>query len=181
MRLVFSIIVLLIVAIDSLGQLPKKIMEQMGPFPVFFIDSNEVEVGSLTALNPMDISNIGILKPKKAKRRLGEKGADGAVYVTTVKCAKRVYWNFFRTKSESYKQLLDSPEADSVVQYILNGNPLSSSAAPGELFLVANKNFRHIDIVEKEKLASANLLSKRYIVLITSKRPKGVVKNSSSK
>ena len=155
-------------------------MKKMGQNPIVFLDSVKTEMSALQTLNPFDISNIGIVKPKKAKKLLGDKGVDGAIYVTTIKAAKIIYWNYFRTKSDEYRQLLTSPQADTIVQYILNGEALSDSAAPGTLFLITDKNFKSLDILDKEKLLSDNVIPKRYVVAIRAKRPKGLVKKKGS-
>jgi hypothetical protein len=154
----------------------------MGPNPILFIDSTEVDINAFQALNPFEISNIAIVKPKKAKKLLGDKGVDGAVYVTTIKSAKETYWNFLSVKSEKYKQLIQTPTADTAVQYILNGEALSNSSAVGTLFLLTDKNFKSLDIIDKEdgKFLMDNVYPKRYIVIITAKRFKGQVKTKSS-
>ena len=72
----------------------------MGSNPILFLDSAETNMNTLQTLNPFDISNITILKPKKAKKTLGEKGVDGAIYVTTVKTAKNIYWNYPQEKAK---------------------------------------------------------------------------------
>lgn len=178
MRKLFTCIIFLFLTATSLGQLPKKVMKNLGPNPIVFLDSLEISMRKLEKLNPSDISNIGILKRKKAKKLLGDQGVDGAIYVTTVKAAKTIYWNFFKNKSDEYKQLLNSPQADTIVQYILNGEALSDSAVPGSLFLINENSFKSIIIIDKAnpKFLMDNVFPKRYIVVITSKRPKGLVK-----
>ncbi|MEP7228788.1 MAG: hypothetical protein ABI691_00970 [Ginsengibacter sp.] len=174
MQTAFKIITFLFLTATSFGQLPKRAMKKMGLNPIVFLDSVETEMNVLQQLNPFEISNISIVKPKKAKKLLGDKGADGAIYVMTVKAAKIIYWNYFRTKSDEYKKLLNSPEADTTVQYILNGEVLSETAAPGSLFLISDKNFKSINIIDKEsgKFMMDNVIPKRYIVVITAKRLK---------
>lgn len=158
-------------------------MKKMGQIPIVFLDSVETEMSALQTLNPFDISNIGIVKPTKAKKLLGDKGVDGAIYVTTVKAAKAIYWNYFSSKSDEYKQLFSSPQADTTAQYVLNGEALSDSAAPGSLFLINNKNFKTINVIDKEngKYLMDNVIPKRYIVVITAKRLKGLVKKKATK
>lgn len=182
MRISFTIIALLILAMTSFGQLPKKIKKKVGQSPALFVDSIEVDMSSFQSLNPFDISNISIVKPKKAKKLIGEKGFDGAIYVTTVASAKKAYWTFFSFKSDKYYQLISSPHADTAVQYIVNGHPLSDSAAPGTLFLITDKNFKSLDIIDKEdgRFMIDNVYPKRYIVIITAKRPKGLVRKKTS-
>jgi len=181
MRTTLTIIILLLLTGISFGQLPKKKMKKMGQNPVLFLDSIETNMSSLQTLNPFDISNISIVKPKKAKKLIGDKGTDGAIYVTTVKAAKVIYWSFFRAKSEEYRQLISSPQADTIVQYVLNGQTLTDSAAPGSLFLINDRNFKSLQVVDKEKLLSNDVIPKRYVVSIKARRPKGLVKTSNSK
>jgi hypothetical protein len=96
-------------------------------------------MNTLGKLNPIDISYISVVKPKKAKKQLGDKGADGAVYITAANAAKRAYWNFFRNESKEYKQIVNSPDADLIVQYVLNGQALTDQEAPVNLHLVTKK------------------------------------------
>ena len=72
-------------------------------------------------------------------------------------------------------------QADTIVQYILNGQPLSDSAAPGKLFLITDKNFKAIEVIDKEMLPSASVSPKRYVVAVRAKYPKGLVKASNAK
>jgi hypothetical protein len=182
MQTAFTFIILFFLTATSFGQLPKKAMRKMGQNPIVFLDSIETEMSALQTLNPFDISNIGIVKPKKAKKLLGDKGVDGVIYVTTIKAAKQIYWTFLCGKSGKYKQLIASPNGDTVVQYILNGQPLSDSATPGTLFLITDKYFKSLDIVDKEdgRFMMDNIYPKRYIVVITAKRPKGLVKKKTT-
>jgi len=182
MRTAFTFIILFLLTATSFGQLPKKAMKKMGQNPIVFLDSIETEMSALQTLNPFDISNIGIVKPKKAKKLLGDKGVDGAIYVTTVKAAKVIYWNYFSLKSDEYKQLFNSSQADTTAQYVLNGEALPDSAAPGTLFLINDKNFKTIHIIDKAdgKYLIDNVIPKRYLVVITAKRPKGLVKRKTT-
>ena len=157
-------------------------MKKMGQNPIVFLDSMETEMSALKTLNPFDILNIGIVKPKKAKKLLGDKGVDGAIYVTTVKADKVNYWKYFSTKSDEYKHLFNSPQTDTAVQYMLNGEALSDTAAPGSLFLINDKNFKTINIIDKQngKYLMDNVVLKRYLIVITAKRPKGLVRKKTT-
>ena len=182
MRTAFTFFILLLLTATSYGQLPKRAMKKMGQNPIIFLDSAQTGMNSLQNLNPFDISNIAVVKPKKAKKLLGDKGVDGAIYVTTVKAAKVIYWNYLSSKSDEYKQLFNSPQADTTAQYLLNGEALSDSAAPGSLFLINDKNFKTINIIDKAdgKYLMDNVIPKRYIVVISAKRPKGLVKKKTT-
>ncbi|ULQ57141.1 hypothetical protein KJS94_02880 [Flavihumibacter rivuli] len=182
MRTAFTIIILFFLTVTSFGQLPKKAMIKMGQNPIVFLDSAETKMSALQTLNPFDISNIGIVKPKKAKKLLGDKGVDGAIYITTVTAAKNIYWKYFSSKSDEYKNLFSSPQADTPAQYVLNGEALSDSAAPGTLFLINDKTFKTINVIDKAdgKYLMDNVISKRYIVVITTKRPKKLEKKKTT-
>jgi hypothetical protein len=182
MRTAFPFVIFVLLTVTSFGQLPKKSMKKMGQNPIVFLDSVESEMNYLQSVNPFDISNICIVKPKKAKLYLGDKGVDGAIYVTTVKASKTIYWNFLSSKSDEYGRLFNSPQADTSAQYILNGEALSDRATPGKLFLINDKNFKTINIIDKEdgKYLMDNVVPKRYLVIITAKRPKGLVKKKTT-
>ena len=181
MRTAFTFIIFLVLTATSFGQIPKWAMKKMGQNPIVFVDSVETEMSTLQTLNPFDISNIGIVKPKKAKKLLGDKGVDGAIYVTTVKAAKNIYWDYFSSKSDEYRQLFNSAQADTTAQYVLNGEALSDSAAPGSLFIINDKILKTINVIDKAdgKYLMDNVIPKRYIVVITAKRPKGLVKKKT--
>jgi hypothetical protein len=168
--------------VTSFGQLPKRAMKKMGQNPMLFLDSVETDMKALQTLNPFDISNISIVKPKKAKKVLGGKGVEGAIYVTTVSAAKVIYWNYLSSKSDQYRSIFNSPQADTTAQYVLNGEALSDSASPGSLFLISDKNFKAINVIDKQdgKYFIDNVVPKRYFVIITAKRPKGLVKKKTT-
>lgn len=178
---IFTIVLSLFLTTTLFPQIPDKANKKMGQYPAIFLDSADTEMSVLNTLNPFDISNIDLVYPKKAKKLLGAKGKDGAVYITTVKSAKASYWNYFRTKSSDYKLLLNTPQSDTMVQYMLNGELLTDSAAPGILFTISDKNFKSLKIIDKEQLSSDPVYPKRYVVAITAKKQKGFVKRKSSK
>jgi hypothetical protein len=181
MKIIFIFLTSLFLNANAIAQLPANAIKKMGANPIWLIDSIETEIALVEKLNPYEISNISIVQPKKAKKILGDKGADGAIYVTTVNAAKNTYWKFFKSKSQEYRELIKSPQADTIAQYLLNGVLLSDSAAPGSLFLINDKNFKSLQIIDKEKLLSDNVIPKRYVIVITAKKPKGFVKTNASK
>jgi hypothetical protein len=172
------IFMFLMFATAAAGQIPEKVSKKMGPNPIVFLDSAEIDLEKLNSVKPFHISNIQMLVPKKAKKIIGNKGSDGAIFVTTVKAAKLRNWSYLRAKSSEFAKLILSPSGDTSVDYILNGTPLSDTTAPERLFLVNDKNFRKISIIDKEELTSGNVGEKRYVVSITAKRSKGLVEPS---
>ena len=65
---------------------------------------------------------------------------------------------------------------------MLNGEALSDTAAPGSLFLINDKNFKTINIIDKQngKYLMDNVVLKRYLIVITAKRPKGLVRKKTT-
>lgn len=167
---------LVLVFDSSYAQVENKINKALGAQPVFFLDSAEVSSDEFQKINPLFISNITVLQKKTAKKVLGEKGADGAVYIITIKFANECYWKFFSSISEQYKQLVPFPAADSTVQYELNGELLTSHAARGSLFHINKKTFRSLKIRK-----NTDSMLDGYIIAIRAKRPKGQIKLSSFK
>jgi hypothetical protein len=108
----------------------------MGLGPVIFIDSVKSNIEAMKQLSPFDILNIDVFIIKAAKKRLGDKGVEGAIYITTIKYAKENYCKFLCSVSAQYKQLVAAPLADSIVRYELNGKSLTDQQAPGELIFL---------------------------------------------
>jgi hypothetical protein len=149
-------------------------LSKLGPSPLWLIDSIETHFDIVNTINPMNISNISVLLPKTAKKKLGDKAIDGAIYVTTVKAAKSKYWSFFSSKSNEYKQAVRDYQADSSVVYVLNGQTLSDSAI-GTLFLIDEKNLRQLHFVRIDSLQTVHSVSKfkkQYVLNIKAKRPR---------
>jgi hypothetical protein len=170
------ILTFFLVAGNAFSQIAESISKRMGADPVLFLDSVETNMNTLQQINPMDISNITIVGRKSAKKQLGNKGADGAVYVITTRFAKECYWKFFCSVSEKYKQLILSPDADSIVRYELNKKPLTGHDIAGSLFWINKKTFKRLEIT-----GSPDSLMKDYIVIIKARRQKGFVNGSGNK
>lgn len=177
MQRVLFFIILLFFTETSIGQISKKVMKKMGLNPVIFLDSIETEMNVLQTLNPLDISNIDIVRPKRAKNLLGYKGIDGVIYITTIKFVKEIFWKYLSTKSDKLKQILISPQSDSTIECILNGKSLSEKKAPGILYLINDKNFKTIDIYDRKMSLHHRVTEKRYLVLIKVRHPKRITRN----
>ena len=138
----------------------------MGPFPLLFLDSVEVKMSTLEKVNPMDISTVRILVPKKAKRTLGERGCDGAIYVTTVQFAKWNYWKFLSSKSTEYLKRVPNPDLDTSIVYILNDTVLSKNPS-GSLFYLNKRNFKKLFILNQPGLKEKyGIADKQFGVII---------------
>ena len=141
---------------------------------VFFVDSTPTDFLTIEKLNPFEISNISIVKSEK-NLSLNQEN-ECSIYITTVSFAKRHYWSFFREKSKQYKDIVLTPNGDSVIKYILNGKLLSDTSA-GSLFLINNLVLKKIKVISKEKLIRRyHETNKNYGVIVKTKRVKGLVK-----
>lgn len=166
------ILVTFLICSTSRGQIPEKISKKMGPFPVLFLDSVETKMSILEEVNPMNISNIEILIPKTAKRSLGERGGDGAIYVTTVKFAKLNYWKFLSDNSNEYLKRIPNPDSDTSAIYILNDSVLTKNPS-GSLFLLNKRNFKRLNILDQPELEEKyGVADKQFGVIIKSKKVK---------
>lgn len=154
---------------SSFAQIPKDLVKGMGPHPVVFFDSVEISLDDMFNVDPMKIAYVLILKQKSGTELLGEKGRNGAVYITSVVVAKNSYWSFLASKSEQYKLLFPTPDADSIARYEINGNTLDVRAAPGKLYKISNENFKRIKIEEQPQGSISNT---RYIISIKTRRAK---------
>lgn len=182
LKRVSALLMVILSTVALHAQIPKTVSKKMGMYPLIFLDSTETTMGELYALDPFDISGVTIVTPKKAKKILGEKAADGAVYVTTLKAAKIWNWDFLRSKSGMYKQLIPSPDADTLVQYVVNNTLIPDSAAIRKLFSINDRNFKSIKFMERETEKSDYATSKPYIVVIKAKNPdKGLIKTPKPK
>lgn len=135
----------------SFAQSPKRVLKKLGEKPVFFIDSVNVEQEDLQKYDPNEISSVTVYKDKQAIDLLGDDGKDGAVYIETKKFCRNRYWKYFASKSTEYKQLVNSPENDTNVQYILNERVLSIGFE-GNLSAIDDTIFKSIKFISKEEL-----------------------------
>jgi len=120
----------------------------------------------------MRIAVVSIVVPKKARRLLGAKGNEGALYVMTLQAARLANWKYFTSRCQDYAEVITNPEADTLVTYILNGVVLEEAKATGELLAIRDREVKSIDLIDKEKLMVDNVHPRRYIVAIKARKPK---------
>lgn len=164
--LAFNFIVLL-----SFGQFPEEPLKKHKPIPLFFLDSVLIHQIDLISFNPDNIAVITMLKAEVAVELLGEKAKNGVVYMETKGFAKKRYWNYFKSKSSAYANLIPTVNEDSSIQYILNGKILKYDFE-GDLASIKDDNFKRIKILKKKDLIRAfGVNNKKYGVLIVSSAP----------
>jgi hypothetical protein len=121
---------------------------------------------------------VSILKPKKVRKLLGRKGDDIVIYVTTIKSGVKTYFSFFRAYPGTFNQFSGSPETDTMVQNILDGEPFVVNAVPGYLIFASDDNLESFKIIDRK---GVSINPKRYIIVLTNKRPKKLIKKFKKK
>ena len=147
-------------------------MKILGPDPLLFVDSVEWDMSQIHKIDPVNVSNIEILKPKTARKIFGIRGKDGVVNITTMEFARFNYWRFFTSKSKDYLQAVPTPQSDTSVVYILNDSILTKNPG-GSLYFVNKKNFRKLFILTQPELSDKyGIKDKRLGVLVKIKKRK---------
>ena len=137
--------------------------------PVFFIDSINVTRIEMQEYQPTDIAVVTVYKDTNAVKLVGEQGEFGAVYVETKKFARNKYWNFFKSKSTDYLNIVSTPQSDHSVVYILNEKVLKTNFE-GDLSGIDEKTFIDLNIIDKQKLKKEyNISDKAFGVIIRTK------------
>lgn len=84
----------------------------------------------------------------------------------TKKFARNRYWNYFTSKSSAYLQIVPTPESDSSVVYILNGN-IQEKNIEGDLSTIDDKNFIELTVIDKQTLNKQfGIKDKEYGIMI---------------
>lgn len=118
--------------------------------PIYFIDSIRVNKTALQNYNPEEIASVTVYKDSTAIKIIGSEAKNGLIYIETKKFARSRYWNYFKSKSPEYAQLVLSP-SDSTIQYILNKKILKKNFE-GDLSSVNNKTLKSITLIKRDQL-----------------------------
>ena len=121
--------------------------------PAYFLDSVRTNSGFLTAsgLSPSEIAYINVIKGPKAIARAGKDGANGAVDIVTKSFARRHYWDYFKSKSDDYRNKVPDLTAETEVAYILNDKVIDKDPE-ATLFAINDDNFISLEVVGGEFL-----------------------------
>lgn len=134
--------------------------------PVFFIDSVNVTRIELQKYKPEEIAFVNVYKDSNAIKLVGEQGKYGVVYLETKKFVRKKYWNFFKSKSAEYLKIVPTPESDSSVIYILNGEPLKKNFE-ASLADINDKALIELKVIDKKILRKKyKLFDKAFGVVI---------------
>jgi len=128
--------------------------------PAYFLDSIRTNSGFLTAsgISPSEIAFINVIKGTKAIVRAGMDGANGAVDIITKSFARQHYWEYYKSKSDDYRDKVPDLKAETEVVYILNGK-LIDKDQEATLYAINDDNFIELKVV------GGNFLEKKYKVL----------------
>lgn len=155
----------------SFAQSPKRIFKKIGDKPIIFIDSINVDYSQIAKFEANEIASFTVFKGKDATDLMGEGGKDGVIYIETKKFAKIRYWNYFKSKSTEYFNLVPNLEKENSVQYVLNDKILTDSFE-GDLASINDQIFKGITIISKDELVKKyNVENKDFGVLIMSDVP----------
>ena len=149
----------------------KERYKQLFNEPVFFIDSVNVTRIEMQEYQATDISVVTVYKDTNAIKHVGEQGKFGAVYIETKKFTRNKYWNYFKSKSAEYLNIIRTPESDSSVVYILNGNVLKINFE-SDLSVINDKNFIALTIIDRQKLNSVYKISDKSFGVVILTKPK---------
>lgn len=156
------------------GQRPQKAAQQLGPNPVYFIDSVEVAQAALQQYAPESIAALTIYKDAEATRLVGARGKDGVVYVETKPFDTRHYRRYFARKSPAFAQLVASGAEEANIQYVLNGRLLTTNYE-GDLASIDDQLFQGLEVLDQAALRKRYPgSSAKYGVALTSRVPKNL-------
>jgi len=166
----------LVLTVSTFAQSPKRAVKKLGDDPVFFIDSINVDKEDLMKYLPDEIAQVSVYKDSTAIKLVGPQGKDGVVYIQTKVFAKNIYWNYFKSKSVEYSNIVLTPQGDSTVQYILNGRTLTKNFE-GDLSLIDDAIFKGIEVMDKKTLQKQyRIQDKLFGIIIESGKPDNLYK-----
>lgn len=124
--------------------------------PAYFLDSVRTNSGFLKAsgISPAEIAFINVTKGPNAIARAGKEGANGVVDIITKSFARQQYWDYFKSRSDEYRNQISDLRTEAEVVYVLNDTALDKDQE-ATLFAINNNNFISLkviggDLLEKE-------------------------------
>ncbi|UAY52476.1 hypothetical protein [Ferruginibacter albus] len=142
--------------------------------PMYFLDDIRTNKSFLenSGLTQNEIALVRVFKDSNAIRLGGKDAKNGLIYIYTKEFARDAYWNYFKLKSEDYKNSITSLEIEKKVTYILNDKVLEDNYE-GDLYSINDDNFIELKVISKEQLKKDYKVSnKSFGVVIKSKDKK---------
>jgi len=163
----------LLIGTISFGQNVESRLKGLGANPLFFLDSIETTFQEIQTVDPKAISNIDVLLPKTAKKRIGSQAKDGAVFVTTLGFVKHAYTSHFAKKNRKYKRLIVQYKDDSSIAYLIN-NTFYDNSYSAEIYAAIVSGIRKFKIISKQQYESKYnvLVNQNFVAVIMTKRKK---------
>ncbi|WP_433901074.1 hypothetical protein [Sphingobacterium puteale] len=168
-HLIFTMLLALAYLLNY-GQTTVKESKASNGIPIMFVDSVRIGQADLQKYNPDDIATVTVYKDSTKFKHL-DNNAIGAIYIETKQFSRKRFLNYFKSKSQEFKQLLASEHSDNSFQYILNGEVLNKDYE-GKLTSIDDKNFKSIAIIRKDELVKKyGETEKNFGILIVSNVP----------
>jgi len=162
----FSIFLILILSgIVCLAQYPIDSVHAAIDKALWVVDGTLSGRGFVEKLNPDQIESISILKGKEATDVYGNKARYGAILITTRTVARKNFWTTLCAASEAYREIIQSPEEDSLVTYQFNGGILPKGSE-NKIYHLKEKNIKAITVSVDKSFSGSSDRTKHYIVAI---------------
>jgi hypothetical protein len=115
---------------------------------LIFLDGVHVNKADIEEYDPTEIAFITVVKSNDLH---GPADGRDAIYVYTKKYSREQYWNYFKSKSRRYGEVIPSPDSGYDVVYILNGAVLEENIE-SVLFDVNDSNFIDLEVIDEKEL-----------------------------
>lgn len=116
---------------------------------VIFLDGVNANKADIEDHDPTEIAFITIVKGGDANHTTNSR--KDAIYVYTKKYAREQYWNYFKSKSPRYAEIVQLPGLDTHVVYIINGSVLEENVE-SLLYDVNDSNFIDLKVIDEKEL-----------------------------
>jgi len=168
MRQFFLILVpMFLTASLALGQTDSTDTYELSEDALILLDEVPVNKADMEEYDPTEIAFITIVKGKDLHGPTG--GSKETIYVYTKKYARQHYWNYFKSKSPRYVEIVPMPGVENDVAYILNGNVLEENIE-SLLYDINDSNFGDLKVIgEKELKKKFKVKGKKWGVVLTVK------------
>ena len=166
-HLIFTIVLGFIATRVAFAQADTTGVEEPTEEALIFLDGVNVNKADIEEHDPTEIAFITVVKSNDTNG-VGE-GRRDAIHVYTKKYAREQYWNYFKSKSRRYGEVVSYPGSEADVAYILNGLVLEENIE-SLLFDVNDSNFLELQVIdEKELKKQFKVKGKKWGVVVKSK------------
>jgi hypothetical protein len=119
--------------------------------PIWMLDGIRVSRGRMDSLQIDDVACAITRKVPRGDTLTAEETKRGVISILTKPYARIAYWRFLSDGSRRYARLVPTPEKDSMVIYIVNGE-VNKKDLPYALIPVDNMRLDRLTIISKRRL-----------------------------